>query len=57
VLDFKGFSLNIKHKIKIYISGTDKKETTMHNGTQTKPLILFNEFYDKDTYYRQQYKN
>ena len=50
MLDFIELGLNIKHKIKIYISSTHKKQTTMHSGKQTKPLILFNEFYDKDAY-------
>jgi len=52
MLDFIELGLNIKHKIKIYISSTDKKQTTMHSGRLTKPLMLFNEFYDKDTYTR-----
>jgi len=50
MLDFIELGLNIKHKIKIYISSTDKKQTTMHSRRQTKLLMLFNEFYDKDTY-------
>ena len=45
MLDFIQLGLNIKHKIKIYISSTHKKQSTMHSGRQTKPLILFNEFY------------
>jgi len=49
MLDFIELGLNIKHIIKIYISSKRKKQTTMHNGRQTKPLILFNEFYYKDT--------
>jgi len=50
MLDFIEPGLDIKYKIKIYISSTHKKRTTMHSGKQTKPLILFSEFYDKDTY-------
>jgi len=30
----------------MYISSTRKKQTTMHSGKQTKPLLLFNEFSD-----------
>jgi len=47
MIDFIELGLDKKHKIKIYISSTYKKQTTMHSGKQTKPLILFNEFYDK----------
>ena len=32
--------LNIKHKTQIYISSTHKKQTTIHSGRQTKPLVL-----------------
>jgi len=52
MLDFIELGLNIKHKIKIYTSSTDKKQTTMHSRRQAKPLMLFNELYDKDTYTR-----
>jgi len=51
MLDFTELGLDIKHKMKIYISSTHKKQTTMHCGRQTKPLILFSEFYHEDTYY------
>ena len=50
MLDFTELGLVIKHKIEIYTSNTHKKQTTMHCGRQTKSLILFSEFYDKDTY-------
>jgi len=51
MLEFIELGLDIKRKIlKIYISSTHKKQTTMHSGKQATPLILFNEFYDKDTY-------
>ena len=40
MLDFIEPGLDIKYKIKIYISSTHKKRTTMHSGKQTKPLIL-----------------
>ena len=49
MLDFIELGLNIKHKIKIYISSTHKKQTTMHSERQTKPLILFNECYEPMT--------
>ena len=51
MLNFIELGLDIKHKIKIYVSSTHKKQT-MHSGKQTKPLILFSEFCDKDTYLR-----
>ena len=50
MLDFIDLGLDIKRKIEIYTSNTHKKQTTMHCGRQTKPLILFSEFCDKDTY-------
>jgi len=49
-LDFIELGIDIKHKIIIYISSTHKKQTTMQSEKQAKPLILFNEFYDKDKY-------
>ena len=52
MLDFTALGLNTKSKIKIYISSThNKQQCTVEN--KTKPLILFNEFSDKDTYQRQ----
>ena len=47
MLDFTELGLNIKHKTKIYISSTHKKQTTMHSRRQTKPLIPFNKFHDE----------
>jgi len=44
MLDFIQLGLDIKHKIKIYISSTHEKQTTIHSGRQTKPLTLFNKF-------------
>ena len=41
MLDFIELGLNTKHKWHIYISGTNKKQTTMHSGRETKPLMLF----------------
>ena len=49
MLNFIELGLDVKHEIKIDVSSTHKKQTTMHSGRQTKPLILFNELYDKDT--------
>jgi len=48
MLDFIELGLNIKHKIKnIHQQHTQETNNYMHSGRQTKPLTLFNEFYDK----------
>jgi len=40
VLNFIQLDLDIKHKIKMYISSSHKKRTTMHSGKQIEPLEL-----------------
>ena len=47
MLDFIELGLDIKYKIKIYISSTQEKQTTTHSGRQNRTSY---EFYDKDTY-------
>jgi len=48
MLDFTERGLNVKRKIKIYISSTRYKQTTMQSGRQTTYTV--NELYDKDMY-------